>query len=129
MDLEQDLPVAHPEFDRLVNHVDRGATVDPAEEVLDVLGVETDATVADPSTDTVGFVGPMDAVSLLAESEPVVAERVIRPGGDEAGKGRVFSANCLRYAPRRPDGFVQNGEFPERGLPSINSDADRVDAH
>src|SRR5688572_31462077 len=78
MHFQEDLVAAHGEQDRLVDHPARRSDHDAFEQPANILGPETDAAVRDGAIDARRRVGTMNANAWVAQSEPELAERIVR---------------------------------------------------
>src|SRR5262249_21599654 len=113
--LHVDLSVAHTHLDRLVDERPLGADRDHREEVLDVLGIEARAAVADQHADAPRNVRAVDAIGLERELEAILAERVVGCTARNAPSrvaelADVILANARRDVPGWIDGLADHRE-------------------
>src|SRR5262245_25553006 len=113
--LHVDLSVSHTNLDRLVDERPLGADRDHREDVLDVLGIEARAAVADQHADAPRNVRAVDAIGLERELEAILAERVVGCTARNAPSrvaelADVILANARRDVPGWIDGLADHRE-------------------
>src|SRR5262249_61596686 len=109
MCLDVDLTVAHPDLDRLVQELALGPDLHQREQVLDVLGIEARAAVADRHAHAPRDVGAVNPVRLEAELEAILAERVVRITAPGHGAVVALLADVIAQGDRRDGPWGDHG--------------------
>lgn len=127
MDLHEQAAFRKSYLDRLIDDVNGCPYLYPGEKRFDVLWVEPDTAMANESSDAPWHVGAVDAVIVVRQSEPILAQRIVGAWRDTFSS--VFFVQSGRDVPRRVFCLLHHPKAPERRRPILDTNTNRVRFH